>query len=364
VSTTVFANGRTVVAKSADGKAIAAFPDVCLSPPSPPAGPLPIPYPNTAMASDLTSGTTTVKANGKEIAKKDSSYFSTSSGDEAATKSLGMGVVTHQIQGKAYFTSWSMDVKVEGANVPRSMDLTTHNHASVPGNTATWPYIDSADPAMTSANPCKKEAKAKDDACAGATNKAERCADDDCRQAMKCELQPYDGTNTKSKGCCGKPNKQTPHHIVEVHCFTPSGGRAGGSRLSQFKKYDDGQAPCVCCDESSRFHGDHGSMHAIQNTIEAAHMDPSNTDRDQFGGQDGNWTYGAAKKGGIFAHKKTFAAAGCSDACIEAQLDAYHKKIGADDDTEVRADRASLNEEQKKIGGAPAVKRFIKKMGV
>ncbi len=358
MSVTVFANGRTVVSKSADGKAVAAFPDVCLSPPSPPAGPVPLPYPNTAMASDLTSGSTTVKANGKEIAKKDSSYFSTSSGNEPATKSLGMGVVTHQIQGKAYFNSWSMDVKVEGANVPRHMDLTTHNHASVPGNTATWPYLDSMALGSGSANPCKKEKKATDDACGKKATKEERCADDDCREAMKCELQPYDGTNTKSKGCC---KGQTPHHIVEVHCFTPSGGRAGGKRLRGFSQYDDGEAPCVCCDESSRYKGDHGSMHAIQNSIENAFMDPTKG-RDQMGGKDKSWTYGTAKEGGLAAHKKTFAAAGCSDACISAQLDAYHNQIGVEDDKPIRADRGPLNKKQRKFA-APVVKSFLKGMG-
>ena len=53
------------------------------------------------------------------------------------------GVVTHKNTGKVYFTMWSMDVKIEGENVVRMMDLTTHNHAgSLPGNTAPWPYTD------------------------------------------------------------------------------------------------------------------------------------------------------------------------------------------------------------------------------
>ena len=108
----VFANTREISCKSGDGKSICAFPDVCLSPPSPPAGPIPIPYPNTAFAKDTTSGSKKVKISKKEVMLKNKSYFKKSTGDEAATKSLGMGVVTHQIQGKVYFTSWSMDVKV------------------------------------------------------------------------------------------------------------------------------------------------------------------------------------------------------------------------------------------------------------
>jgi hypothetical protein len=41
----VFANGRAISCKSGSGKVLSAFPDVSLSPPSPPAGPVPIPYP-------------------------------------------------------------------------------------------------------------------------------------------------------------------------------------------------------------------------------------------------------------------------------------------------------------------------------
>jgi len=96
----VYANGMTIACKAADGKTIAAMPDVCLSPPTPPAGPVPIPYPNTAMASDTTKGSKTVQIGGQEVMLKRKSTFKKSSGDEAATKTLGMGVVSHQIQGE------------------------------------------------------------------------------------------------------------------------------------------------------------------------------------------------------------------------------------------------------------------------
>jgi hypothetical protein len=138
----VYANGMSIACNVADGKTIAAMPDVCLSPPTPPAGPVPLPYPNTAMASDTDNGSKTVQIGGQEVMLKDQSTFKTSSGDEAATKSLGMGVVTHQIQGKANFVAWSMDVKFEGQNVPRHLDLMGHNEASQPPNTPPWPYLD------------------------------------------------------------------------------------------------------------------------------------------------------------------------------------------------------------------------------
>jgi hypothetical protein len=124
----VFANGREISAKKDANRSIAAMPDVCLSPPSPPAGPIPIPYPNTAQASDTTDGSKTVKIGGDEVGLKNTSAYKKSNGDEAATKSFGMGVVTHTIQDKMRHAAWSFDVKFEGANVIRHMDLTTHNH--------------------------------------------------------------------------------------------------------------------------------------------------------------------------------------------------------------------------------------------
>jgi hypothetical protein len=127
----VFANGNEIACKSGDAKVIAAFPDVCLSPPSPPAGPIPVPYPDTSFSKDMKNGSKKVKIDGKEVMLKDKSFYKTSPlGNEAATKSLGAGVVSHVITGKTYFVAWSMDVKFEGQNVDRHLDLTTSNHAS------------------------------------------------------------------------------------------------------------------------------------------------------------------------------------------------------------------------------------------
>lgn len=139
----VFANGMEVSCKAADGKSICAFPDVCFTPPQTPATPpgVPIPYPNTGLASDTSDGSTTVKISGQEVMLKNKSYFKKSTGDEAGSAPL-KGVVTHKITGKVYFTAWSMDVKVEGENVVRMMDLTTHNHGSSPGNSPPYLYTD------------------------------------------------------------------------------------------------------------------------------------------------------------------------------------------------------------------------------
>ena len=131
----VYANNDEIACKAGDGKVIASFPDVCLSPPSPPAGPIPVPYPNTSFSKDMKNGSKTVKIKDKEVMLKDKSFYKTSPlGDEAATKSFGAGVVTHVITGKTYFVAWSSDVKIEGQNVDRNMDFTTSNHASPMSN--------------------------------------------------------------------------------------------------------------------------------------------------------------------------------------------------------------------------------------
>jgi hypothetical protein len=129
----VYANTNAISCKAGDGKAIAAFPDVCLSPPSPPAGPVPVPYPNTSFDKDMQNGSKTVMIKGQEVMLKDQSFYQTSPlGDEAATNSFGGSVVTHVITGKTYFLAWSMDVQFEGQNVDRNLDITGSNCASPP----------------------------------------------------------------------------------------------------------------------------------------------------------------------------------------------------------------------------------------
>lgn len=124
----VFANGREVSAAKDTNVSLGAMPDVCLSPPTPPAGPIPIPYPNFSKASDTNDGTRTVQIGGGQVSIKNSSNYKSSNGDEAATKTLGMGVMSHQIQNTTYFAAWSFDVKFEGQNAVRQLDMTTHNN--------------------------------------------------------------------------------------------------------------------------------------------------------------------------------------------------------------------------------------------
>ena len=143
----VFANGREISCKAGDGKSICAFPDVCMTPPENPATPpgVPIPYPNTGMAKDTASGSKTVKITNKEVMLKNKSYFKKSTGDEAGSAAK-KGVATSTNRGKVYFTSWSMNVKLESQNVVRALDLTTHNHMSQPPNTPPFPHQDGMAP--------------------------------------------------------------------------------------------------------------------------------------------------------------------------------------------------------------------------
>lgn len=156
MSNEVYANMMEVSCKAAAGKSICAFPDVCLTPPQTPATPpgVPIPYPNTGMASDATDGSSSVKISGQEVMLKNKSFFKKSTGDEAGCAPK-KGMLTSKVSGKVYFNAWSMDVKVEGENVVRNLDITTHNHASPPGNSPPQLYADSLVPSAGNTD-CEK----------------------------------------------------------------------------------------------------------------------------------------------------------------------------------------------------------------
>ena len=139
----VFAGMWEIAAENGMNKSIARFPDVCMSPPSPPAGPIPIPYPDTSFSNNLKSGSTTVLIGGQGAALAQKSYYKEPLlGDEAATRTFGANVVTHQITGKTFFQAWCLDVKFEGKNVCRHFDITTSNHASSGTTTAPLPPIE------------------------------------------------------------------------------------------------------------------------------------------------------------------------------------------------------------------------------
>jgi len=124
---TTFANTRGLVQKGSGGMSMV-FPDVCKTP-APPAGPIPIPYPNIGKSSDTSKGSKKVKADGKSVMLKSSKY-SMSAGDEAG--SIG-GVVSSSTKGECEFMMYSFDIKFEGKNVCRMGDPLFHNKKNIMG---------------------------------------------------------------------------------------------------------------------------------------------------------------------------------------------------------------------------------------
>lgn len=184
----VFANKMEISCKAGDGKSICATPDVCFTPPMTPATPpgVPAPYPNSAFSSDCSGGTSTVKISGQEVMMKNKSFFKTSTGDEAGCAPK-KNVISSKIKGKVYFNAWSMDVKAEGQNVVRNLDLTTHNHAAkMPPPTPPTGHIDGmAPPAPDPEHEIK-------------------CAIQKCDKA-DASGKPYDVSKTSSGKNKGKP---------------------------------------------------------------------------------------------------------------------------------------------------------------
>jgi len=171
---TVIVNFMTVVHKKSNG-IVMAFPDVCKTPT--PAGPVPIPYPNIAMSSDTANGSKSVKCDGEPIMIK-SSYFMTSTGDEPGS---ALGVVSNKIKGKAYPKMYSFDVKVDGENVFRLLDIMLLNGSS-PTNTPPSPEIQPPAFALGSTdNPKKRKIKSVE------WKQAECCCGDEVKLNIKTE---------------------------------------------------------------------------------------------------------------------------------------------------------------------------------
>lgn len=328
MSNEVYANTREISCKQGSGKSVCAFPDVCFTPPQTPATPpgVPIPYPNTGVDSDTSDGSSTVQISGQEVMLKNKSYFKKSTGDEAGCAPK-KGVVTSTNQGKVYFNAWSMDVMVEGENVVRHLDLTTHNHNPPPGQTPPWPFADAM--AVGKGDPCEKEKAAEKEACAKhGKNREKQCADPKCQSAQVCKLVPYGGSG--SPHCC--PGV-TGDHLVEASSFATK--RTGGVPFKGCEKYNLDEAP-TCCAIGGAYSKDHGFLSALRG--DAATRCPEGKIPLSGGGvhQASNvTTYGEAKDNGARSVRSVFTQ--CDESCIRAQLDAYDKKCGISDNTKIRA---------------------------
>lgn len=327
----IFANGREIACKAAAGKTICAMPDVCFTPPENPATPpgIPIPYPNTGMASDTTDGSKKVKISKKEVGLKNKSSFKKSMGDEAGAAAK-KGVITSKNTGKVFFESWSMDVKIEGQNAVRHLDMTTNNHASTPGDTPPWPYMDSMK--IGSGDPCEKDKDKEKEACKDykpdgnedpcptevlgvspgtLTQKrihkphyeelAKKAKQNECLKARKCKLTPYDAEKNGVDGCC--PG-QTGDHVID------------DANFKGMQEYSKAKAPCVCASGPNNTWASHGEMHTIKGHFVKMYKRKHKVS---------SVPYKILRKMSATALTIVFKSSGCERVCIEAQLDAYFK---------------------------------------
>jgi hypothetical protein len=191
------------------------MPDVCMTPPQTPATPpgVPVPYPNTGLASDTTDGSTTVQISGQEIMLKDTSYFKRSSGDEAGCAPQ-KGILTSTNMGKVYFVAWSMDVKVEGENVVRHLDMTTHNHGSNANAPPPFPHLDKM---MVNGRTCA-------------------------------EIFKQERIDVHRHGSADCPDSYESDHMLQNACFENLRGTGGITACPNYKVVD---APCICLKGSS-----------------------------------------------------------------------------------------------------------------
>ncbi|RWM83602.1 MAG: DUF4150 domain-containing protein [Mesorhizobium sp.] len=224
----VFANGLEISGKAVNAKTIAAFPDVCFTPPENPATPpgVPVPYPSFGLASDTEQGTGTVKIGGKTVNIKNKSDLSRTSGTEAGCAAK-KGVVTSKNTGKEYFHSWSNNVKFDGEPVIRMTDMASNNHASPAGNTPLWVHIANL---SAQGNYCRE-----------------------LLDGFGIEVHRYDEASEHCKGT----GKQSDH-IVPNSFFRK--GRDYGRNRPNFPNYNMYDAPCICLSgPSTSEQSDYGS---------------------------------------------------------------------------------------------------------
>lgn len=218
---TVYANSLEVACKAQGNKVIAAFPDVCFTPPENPATPpgVPVPYPSFGFDSDTDSGTSTVKIGGKTITQKNKSYYTKTSGTEAGCAAK-KGIITSKNTGKEYAVAWSSNVKADGEPVNRMTDLSTNNHASPQGNTLTFPKLATG---------------------AGVVYSTEKCL-----------VGSYDAIAATCNAAGGEA-----HHIVPDKCFrTSSRAKAdiASTRIPDAPSLGEGICVCLTEDDHERIH--------------------------------------------------------------------------------------------------------------
>jgi hypothetical protein len=308
---TVFANMMEVSAKKQGCKIIAAFPDVCFTPPQTPATPpgVPIPYPNFGMDSDLASGSSTVKIGGEPISQENASNYSKISGDEAGAAPK-KGIITSKNMGKAYAQMWSMDVKADGKGVVRFGDIATSNHASNTGDTPPSVFFGGMEISLA-----------------------------DCPKILASVGLSTHAHDDKEQHCNYKDSskaKQQSDHVPQATCFT-TGTRDDPGQVFPNGPYDIGAAPCVCLEDGSSLTTEHGRKSEFQKW--------QTTVWKRRNAKTG-WTptFKDAKRADLNAIRYAKSPTLNPDAdgnphpalkCLEIEINKYFDKLGVTDDTPV-----------------------------
>ena len=198
-----------------------------------------------------------------------------------------------------------MDVKVEGKNVDRHLDLTTNNHASMPGDTPPWPFTDSMAMAADKDHPCNAMGKDIKANCSGAKDYSAACCN-----ARKCLLVPY-----KPNSCCkgGDDKQMTPHHLIPSNNFISTTG------------YSPDPAPCICLQGSSHHKGtEHGDV-GCNYTVERNKWLNNPANEGKAFTRDVGCEVGAESAVGQV--NTSSGSKGCDKACLERQLKDGHNKM-------------------------------------
>src|SRR5262249_42498728 len=178
----------------------------------------------------------------------------------------------------------------------------------------------------------------------------------DCPDTLKCALVPFDGF------CCPVADKarnivsQTPHHVVQAHCFQEVGGRSGnegeGTPYKHLDNYRHTKAPCVCLDGQGK-EKEHGDVHKLADAAEQNAMDYEDTvyKINVDGHKKGDfkeriykaktWSFDDANDAGCGAVADTKQNRDCDKECLKKQSEIAHKDMMGDQfkpDMGLRAD--------------------------
>jgi hypothetical protein len=235
-----------------------------------------------------------VQISGAEVMLKSSSFYKKCTGDEAATKSFGMGVMSANIQGKTYFAAWSSDVMIEGANVDRHGDLTNSNGQSTTNQIGQVNFDGST--------------FAKLGACDGVSE----------------EFHLVSYRDKRSKGNLNCPPPQTGHHLIPGHLMNPT---SSGKYQAGNGKCHHNTAPVMCALGKNQHVGTHYMAHYPADGWELLLSRSSQQYPYTEALENG------AHSAGMIANGEPLEPGNPAYDCVKAQLDDYFEKCGIDEST-------------------------------